>query len=171
MDAGPGEARLTRDAPIVRVTQDPNVGAVSSVAIAVPIPVLDEGTRVAGQFLLTRGTVLGQRNLALGQGNLTQGQRNVGPGAARGGSFKARLAGSECCSFKACCGQAGCGQFLTMRFFQFLRHSSQSVRVTFSIDLAALCSQRPRRAAKSRFILAIAFGLPKCILAVSHPMS
>ena len=36
---------------------------------------------------------------------------------------------------------------------------------------AALCSQRPLREAKSRFTLAMAFALPKCMLAVYQPMS
>src|ERR1700730_7042072 len=54
--------------------------------------------------------------------------------------------------------------------FQPARQSSQSAIVAFSMAFDALCSQRPRRAARSRFICGMARRLAKCMLAVSQPM-
>jgi len=49
-------------APVARDSFSPNMGAVSSVALRVPIPVCGNGTRSECWILLPRGTVLGQRN-------------------------------------------------------------------------------------------------------------
>ena len=53
------------------------------------------------------------------------------------------------------------GYLVTPLTLQFLRHTFQSSKVTFCIALAALCSQRPLRRAKSFFTAPIALGLPK----------
>src|ERR1700751_5949192 len=54
--------------------------------------------------------------------------------------------------------------------FHSVRQDCQSSRVHLNMALAALWSQRPRRAARSRLILGMAWGEPKCMLAVSQPM-
>src|SRR5208282_4322045 len=50
------------------------------------------------------------------------------------------------------------------------RQTFQSLSVALSMALAALCSQRPLRAARSRLTAGMAFGEPRWMLAVSQPM-
>jgi hypothetical protein len=62
------------------------------------------------------------------------------------------------------------GRYRGAERFQSRRHLSQSFLVAVSMDFAALWSQRPRRVAMSCLILPMAWGVLKCILAVSQPM-
>jgi hypothetical protein len=87
------------------------MGAMSSVALGVPIPVNRERTRRRRRPLLTRGPDLGQQDAP--------------PIEPLAGRRRANLQ--------------------RMGLFQVFRHASQSSIVALNMDLAALCSQRPRR--------------------------
>lgn len=64
-----------------------------------------------------------------------------------------------------------CARLFQAVFFLALLPVVPILECGLYMALAALCSQRLRREVKSRFTWAIAFGLPKCMFAVSRPMS
>jgi hypothetical protein len=143
-----------------RVRCHPNQRAMSSVALRVPIPVLCEGIEFDTEILLTGGTVLGQRD----------GWRK---GAVEEGTWEweCATAGRQRGVTEPGSGAEPPYKGLPMCFFQLLRQVSQSSQVALDMDLAALWSHRPLRCFRSVLILAIAAGVPKCMLAVSQPMS
>jgi hypothetical protein len=124
-------------------------------ARAVRIRVLDEVTLSFYRKLLTIRTVLGQPHL--GKSSFIKARSGDQPGA-------------HFWRVQQKTGSQGANAYLFSACFQPPRQSAQSSLIAASIAFAALCNQRPRRAARSLFTLLRASGLAKCMLAVSQPM-
>src|SRR4029077_3582188 len=133
-----------------------------SVESMVPIPVLLEPTRSLFRNLLTRRTVLGQPHCGSNEAS-RYSMRN--PANC---DFLCVMEEIQSATLERRARILPKPYFV--RFFQPLRQSFQSSSVALHISLAALCSHRPFRLAKSRLISGIPCGEPKCILAVSHPI-